>query len=223
MAEIAGQYPETIDGKPVRARYLAALKEFRLPYWDYYRPREQRATTFPGITAGNGKTVFPYDYYLPKIFTTPSITVRQTSDDKLVTLKDNPLYRYQFPDGAQGGFGTDDWASAQASDIYCRTYTVRHPRTRTDDVGDATDMNNILNARRMDNNRQIRDMIIGKASYESFASTAATSGPSGNLEGLHNQYHVYLGGSTNSPQEVSGWMSVIATAAFDPVFWIHHW
>ena len=43
-----------------------------------------------------------------------------------------------------------------------------------------------------------------------------TEGASGSLEGsIHGNYHNWIGGS--------GHMSHPSVAAFDPVFWFHHW
>lgn len=44
----------------------------------------------------------------------------------------------------------------------------------------------------------------------------------GSLEGLHNNYHVYVGGFSGDNSN-TGHMSCVPIAAFDPVFWIHHW
>ena len=48
----------------------------------------------------------------------------------------------------------------------------------------------------------------------------------GSLEGLHNNYHVYIGGFTGPRKSMKtriGHMTCVPIAAFDPVFWIHHW
>lgn len=39
--------------------------------------------------------------------------------------------------------------------------------------------------------------------------------PSGSIESFHGAYHVTIGGD--------GHMGSIASAAFDPIFWMHHW
>lgn len=44
----------------------------------------------------------------------------------------------------------------------------------------------------------------------------------GSVEGLHNNYHVYVGGFGGNDSN-TGHMSCVPVAAFDPVFWIHHW
>lgn len=38
----------------------------------------------------------------------------------------------------------------------------------------------------------------------------------GSIEGLHGNYHTIIGGS-------NGHMSHPSIAAFDPIFWFHHW
>lgn len=50
MINVADQY----DDANVKSEYEAAALEFRLPYWDYYRPRAG-AVEFPGIV-DNGTT-----------------------------------------------------------------------------------------------------------------------------------------------------------------------
>jgi tyrosinase len=42
-----------------------------------------------------------------------------------------------------------------------------------------------------------------------------TGDPSGSLEDLHNFYHGATGGQ--------GHMARVPVAAFDPIFWLHHW
>lgn len=44
----------------------------------------------------------------------------------------------------------------------------------------------------------------------------------GSIEGLHNNYHGYIGGFSGDDSN-TGHMSCVPIAAFDPVFWIHHW
>ncbi len=46
-------------------------------------------------------------------------------------------------------------------------------------------------------------------------------------ESLHDNMHVWCGGDKTSPDEANvrlmGHMSHVPLAAFDPIFWIHHW
>jgi tyrosinase len=60
----------------------------------------------------------------------------------------------------------------------------------------------------------IENRVYGN--YATFASSSQTPGPSGSLESIHGAYHFFIGG-------ISGHMSSVPIAAFDPVFWIHHW
>lgn len=55
--------------------------------------------------------------------------------------------------------------------------------------------------------------------------------PTGSIEGVHDNYHCYLGGSkvdpASDPKDPDlikiGHMMAVPIAAFDPVFWFHHW
>lgn len=55
--------------------------------------------------------------------------------------------------------------------------------------------------------------------YENFSTGSFQFGqPTQNypsLEGIHNNIHNFSGGS--------GYLGTPATAAFDPLFWVHHW
>ena len=46
-------------------------------------------------------------------------------------------------------------------------------------------------------------------------------------ESLHDNMHDWCGGGSTSPDEANvglmGHMSHVPLAAFDPIFWIHHW
>ena len=99
--EIADSYDEQYKG-----RYQKAALRFRLPFWDYYRPRGGEVK-FPGII-NNGLTSYPYDYSCPKVFTTEFIMIKRAPDDKLVPIK-NPLYDFSFPSG--GLLEKRDWDS----------------------------------------------------------------------------------------------------------------
>lgn len=215
MAEIATRY----EDDAVRENYLSAVKEFRLPYWDYFRPRRAEKVDQNSFRTGAG-----YSFNLPLIFTTQEIIVRQTPDNKLVKLSSNPLYRFMCPTKNDGGFDDTDWGHANGRKIYAKRCTVRNPVFRDDDEGDLPGMNNYINSAtfRQPNTISIRDRITSNQTYESFATTDETLGASGNLESLHNGYHGALGGGDYNAGYL-GWMGQPPTAAFDPVFWIHHW
>lgn len=216
MAEIAERYPE-----PARQRYLDAVKEFRLPYWDYFRPRREERTDSQDFRKGSG-----YNFNVPLIFTTAEIVVRLPSNDEKLVKYSNPLSRFMCPSKEDGGFNETDKEFASNDENRVRVFrcTVRNPRHKDDDEGNSVGMNAIMNGAQM---RQpytmfIRDRIIGNQRYESFATKDLTEDDSGNLESIHDQYHGNLAGG-NFGAGYNGWMGAVPTAAFDPVFWMHHW
>ena len=92
MVDIAQRYVDP----SVRAEYRDAVAQFRLPYWDYYRPRGG-PVTFPGIV-DKGTTSFPYDYSLPRIFTEKSVSARFPPNNELKSLRRNPFHFHPFDD-----------------------------------------------------------------------------------------------------------------------------
>lgn len=90
MVKIAGKYEE-----PHRKRYLDAAKVFRLPYLDYFRPRDGEVK-FPGVGRNPRQTSFPYNFRLPDILNEKKIALRLAPRDELVHDIDNPLYTFKF-------------------------------------------------------------------------------------------------------------------------------
>jgi tyrosinase len=103
VVDIAGRYDE-----PHKSKYLKAAQNFRLPFWDYFRPRAGEVT-FPGIIK-NGMTSYPYDYSCPKVFTAPEIMIRQYPKNNLVKSP-NPLSTFKFEKGTM----TEDWNKLKLS------------------------------------------------------------------------------------------------------------
>ena len=79
-----------------RPKYLAAAKAFRLPYWDYFRPRDVDAR-FPGIKLEGLRTRYDYDFRMPDVLNVRDVMVRMPPDDRL-SLRSNPLYSFKFTD-----------------------------------------------------------------------------------------------------------------------------
>lgn len=91
MLEIAARFP-----KP--KKYQEAAQHFRLPYWDYFRPRGWDCE-FPGVTQRGGTmTKASVDFDIPKIFTMDKVMVRTPAKDERFLMQ-NPLRCYTFPDG----------------------------------------------------------------------------------------------------------------------------
>lgn len=92
---------------PNSSNYRDAVAEFRLPYWDPYRPRGGRVT-FPGA---GGTTTFPYDFKLPQIMTLQSVMVLSKETDRGLTSIRNPLQSFVYP--RDGSFPREQWAWVQ--------------------------------------------------------------------------------------------------------------
>lgn len=89
-------------------KYHAAAKQFRLPYWDWIKPRQERTTEFPGQGQGGNDTVsFPYSFDMPLACQKEQLRVYQPGDEtKLVSIA-NPLLTYHFP--KKNSVTTADW------------------------------------------------------------------------------------------------------------------
>ncbi|KXJ86569.1 hypothetical protein Micbo1qcDRAFT_208983 [Microdochium bolleyi] len=235
VANVAERFSRSPDvSAEDKQRYTAAARHFRLPYWDYYRPRGYEVT-FLGVTDGSSTTA-PYDYHAPQIFTLPEVMVRRLPDNELINMP-NPFYRFDFKteEAKKIAWNTSglDMTMAHVED-----YTVRYGKSGE---SDAKAMNVVLNKIREDEMRASLVMIEDKA-YQDFQAIS-TSGvdvgqdwkfkgfqeilrkSTGSLEGLHNDYHVFVGGfvgKRNDRTSNSGHMTCVPVAAFDPVFWIHH-
>ncbi|KAL1639607.1 hypothetical protein SLS58_007807 [Diplodia intermedia] len=223
MEQLAAQFDDP--------KYRIAAKKFRLPYWDYFHPREQKTTVFPGIGPG-GKTSFPYDFRLPSVLKEPQLMVyrpktQEPNDETYAVPMDNPLKTFVFP--TKGSIPPSEWALMEATEAagkapgtsftVAQTHTVRHARPGSNAVDDFAALDLVLNRDREAELRIMLDLIESApyADYRNFATSALSDAPnatSGSLEDLHGSYHVNVGGA--------GHMSRVPVAAFDPVFWLHH-
>ncbi|EGP85593.1 uncharacterized protein MYCGRDRAFT_94308 [Zymoseptoria tritici IPO323] len=189
-------------------KYHAAAKQFRLPYWDWIKPRQERTTEFPGQGQGGNDTVsFPYSFDMPLACQKEQLRVYQPGDEtKLVSIA-NPLLTYHFP-------------KKNSENLY-RQRTVRDPPPGKPNTDGFQSVNNSLNMMR-ESSVELALSLMASPSYDkylNFASGAAQDEqgaevPSGSLEDLHNTYHGLLGGQ--------GHMGRVPVAAFDPIFWLHH-
>lgn len=221
MIEIAESYTKTTD----RERYLKAAKDFRLPYFDYFRPRGGRVT-FPGVTQGT-RTSFAFDFRLPDIFNVKKVTVITAPDSKVDDQFDNPLYTYKFSQ-TNGQLPRRD--QDRIRNDYSITQTVRHPARLSSDTHDLQALSDSLNSGREGRSTFVTKLLnsrpyanvstVASDSLEPGDLTASPEGVTyGNLEGIHGNYHVIMGGSAR----IRGHLSDPRIASFDPVFWFHHW
>jgi tyrosinase len=217
MQNIAASYTD-----PARkAVYQEAVKKFRLPYIDYHRARNYDAV-FPGVVDPNqGSTSYPYDFSLPQVLTLENITVKDFPGDTVRTIP-NPLAHYKFPNGS---VSENEWSvSGISPNADMKTRTIRYPANRFSRWDPLTAVSAAMNEVREESIRLSLLFIENGAysNYETYATNGTTARDqfdgqtaSGSLESVHGNYHVFIGGS--------GHMSSVPTAAFDPIFWLHHW
>ena len=94
----------------LQPRYQAAARAFRLPYWDYFRPRDVDAR-FPGIKLEGLRTSYEYDFRMPDILNVKDVMIRMPPDDHL-KIQSNPLYSFKFSERLNLD---KDWARARLS------------------------------------------------------------------------------------------------------------
>ncbi|OBS26116.1 hypothetical protein FPOA_00059 [Fusarium poae] len=219
VANVAKRFSESNIPSGQKTKYLAAAQQFRLPYWDYFRPRGSKVT-FPGVTnPKHGTTTAPYDWSAPQIFTLPEVMVRRLPDNKLVPMP-NPFFQYQF-NSEQFQYLTREGYPATLANI---KKTIRYGGS---DEAATEAMNIQLNSVREGRVGICLSLIEDQVyrNFRMFSTNAVDNNteeqpaekleqPSGSIEDLHNNYHGTIGGE--------GHMSKIKTAAFDPIFWIHH-
>ncbi|KAI9656603.1 MAG: hypothetical protein M1821_004810 [Bathelium mastoideum] len=223
MVKIAGTFNDSKD-------HLDAAQKFRLPYWDYYRPRDY-AVNFPGVIREK-QTSFPYEFNIPQIFKLEKVVVLTAPQMRRET-RSNPLCSFWFP--FEGGLDNKrDWILAEG---YSKGHTVRHPlkfskkerqinpNLRKDNLfqGDNQKLQDTLNEHRACLLGRMKYMLLDKnatggyAKYRYFATKKWYPGsPSkGSLQSFHDSMHNHIGDN--------GHMGDTSVAAFDPVFWMHHW
>ncbi|KAI9719091.1 MAG: hypothetical protein M1812_003721 [Candelaria pacifica] len=218
MLEIAKRFKDS-------KTHIEAAEEFRLPYWDYFRPRAGGAE-FPGVTdPSRGITQFSYDFRIPFIFELETVMVyRPEDEDNLVETK-NPLYSFDYP--RVGGLTFSDWKALitdDRTDFVMRASKVRTVRRATtkgialnNQTSDYVELNSILSTKRESGCDLLLNMFLLDAykDWKHFSYAGRTNPEAhGSVESLHNAYHGLLGGE--------GHMSRVPVAAFDPVFWMHH-
>ncbi|KAF5987868.1 Tyrosinase [Fusarium coicis] len=220
VANVAKRFSESNIPDEEKKKYLDAAKKFRIPYWDYYRPRSYTKPIFPGVAKPeDGTTTGPLDFGAPQIFTVSKVMVRRLPDNKLIPMA-NPFLQFTFSLEQYTKIAGDAGFPEQFTDI---KETIRHGGS---DEKATASMNAKLNRIREDEIRICLALIQDEV-YRNFKtfSTNAVLKPnenlratldwaSGSLEDFHNKYHGYIGGN--------GHMSFRETAAFDPIFWMHH-
>lgn len=191
---IANAWPTT-GNSVTRAQMQTAASTLRLPYWDW-----------AAIPANGGPD-------LPPSITDKSISINTQTGQKTII---NPLFRHDFTDAS----------GLVYSPFINWKVTLRYPSST---AANAVSQNqNAISA--FDNIRaslqdQVYQLFATCANYLHFSNGAAGSSTtqcSNSLEGIHNTIHTTSGGGPSSTVNAGGHMYYLATAAFDPVFWLHH-
>lgn len=205
--------------------HVEAVKKFRLPFWDYFRPRGGNIR-FPGVRdPESGTTGYGWDFSIPYILEVERVMVFKPSTGKDPPEKefqlqeiDNPLYKFTFPKAE--GISKKDWDSV---DTFrgSRSFTERQDN-RLVGKSDHRQLNTVLAQRRESQVEALLNFFnpaLAYNEYMNFSTSAWGEGAevNGSVESLHDDYHGNCGGGRG------GHMSHVPAAAFDPVFWLHHW
>lgn len=205
-------------------KYVQAVRDFRLPFWDYLRPRGGN-TRFPGVKdVKYGTTGYGWDFSIPYILEVEKVMVYmpfdkdnpERSENELQEM-DNPLFKFAFP--KSDGISDTEWKALhfQASELF----TVRQARNKSNH----RQLNTVLAQRREAEVETLLNLLYlpKYKDYATFSNKAVRKNKEGefqptvfgSVESLHDDYHGHCGGD--------GHMGRVPVAAFDPVFWLHHW
>ncbi|KAF5558860.1 tyrosinase precursor (monophenol monooxygenase) [Fusarium phyllophilum] len=225
VANVAKRFSESNIPDEQKKKYLAAAQQFRLPYWDYFRPRAYTKTTFPGVTnPKDGTTTAPYDWSAPQIFTLPEVMVRRLPDNELIPMA-NPFFQFEFSSDQLNKIKADRDPSRKIREQF--ETILKTIRWGGSNAKAMARMNEELNGDRESRVRVCLALIEDEVyrNFRTFSTNAVfpkpneppkatLERPSGSIEDFHGAYHVTIGGN--------GHMGSIPTAAFDPIFWMHH-
>ena len=191
---IANAWP-TSGASATRAQMQAAASTLRLPYWDW-----------AAIPANGGPD-------LPPSITNAQVTINGQNGQQTIN---NPLFRHDFTDPS--GLVYSPFINWQR--------TLRYPSsTAANAVSNNNNAINAFNNIRKSLQDQVYQLFTTCNDYLHFSNDAAGSSTtqcSNSLEGIHNTIHTTSGGGPTSSVNSGGHMYYLATAAFDPVFWLHH-
>ncbi len=106
--------------------------------------------------------------------------------------------------------------------------THRYPQDGSPDtLSQDSLVTNAINAQSRTIRSQVRYIMGSIPDYGPFSNQKWIPNQPGSyasLEDIHDNIHVLVGGPGPSNQSApQGNMSVVPYAAFDPVFWLHHW
>nr|OQO26612.1 hypothetical protein B0A51_06674 [Rachicladosporium sp. CCFEE 5018] len=178
-----------------QAEMQGAFSTMRFPYWDW---------------AAQPKPGYPN---LPQIVSNKYVTVNDVNGNSITII--NPLFRHDFTDTSQLVYSPFvNWA-----------VTLRYPNSNAN-TASSTQQSSIdaFNNIRASLQDQVYQLFSTCTDYLHFSNDDAGSSStscSNSLEAIHNTIHTTAGGPGSSTVS-AGHMTYLATAAFDPLFWLHH-
>ncbi|KAF4456902.1 tyrosinase precursor [Fusarium austroafricanum] len=218
-----------------RDKYLAAAKEFRMPFWDWARPG---LPVFPE-EATNSDTA---DVVIPQSLMKEYPDLKRGADG-FVKIP-NPLFSYKFQSSAGQDFKIENLKSTTRYQSVGVTTERSAGQQKIDILRGITPYTREVN-RELPVEGNLRERVVYLLkSYEVFDQVShnqwdptrkprldrtgrpsRTSGQGfGSIEDIHNTLHVLVGGQGrddfNRPR--TGHMSQVPISAFDPIFWLHH-
>ncbi|KAM7200214.1 tyrosinase [Naviculisporaceae sp. PSN 640] len=167
VQEVASQFP----AGELRAKYVAAAKDFRAPYWDWAIPPPSDAEAFPTF------------------FSSPQISVIDT-DGNTKTVS-NPLHRYTFhPLNPSPGDFDEYWSRWN--------YTIRYPSDA--EFGQSRDqfISPRVAEQQATLRSDVGLLLLSYKNFDAFTYNGfnpdTSPGEYGSLENVHNVIHDLVGG-----------------------------
>lgn len=209
--KIASRYP-----RHLKKAYLSAADKLRWPYWDWARSSNRIVPGFLmssklTVTGSSGKLVSVVNPFASYKFQ------KHTAPDVLMT--DAPPAYSSWPYTVKKDYVTVRWPVVPSN---VSSYKISEGPYVTNDTAFKTTL--IFNKPYgVSFAQSVRDLMSTKE-WECFATPSASPNCTFlSIEGIHNLIHLYTGGHLPKPNNtITGFMSVLETAAFDPIFYLHH-
>lgn len=179
---------------PDQAEWRKAADDLRLPFWDW------ALHPLP-----------PKQFYDHKQYAQVTITLADGSKKPV----NNPMLGYRFQSGH--GPAPPNNRDPTYNTLSKLPWTIRHP-TRPIGPNSTTDIasfESVLTREFEDTRPDTATLLLEVTDWFGFSTQAAGQGAwTRSLEAIHNTLHVKIG--------FSGHMNYVPYAAFDPIFWMHH-
>ena len=191
---IANAWP-TSGNSVSKATMQTAAKNLRMPYWDWAAQPPSGTHSLPGVVSSN------------------IITINGPNGQE--TIK-NPLFKYSF---------------TNPSKLYYSPFvkwptTLRYPTsdaaTATSNEGSCVTAFDNIRASLQDQVYQLFSTCTDYLHFSNDDAGSSSTSCSNSLEGIHNTIHTTAGGVPSTTVKTVGHMYYLSTAAFDPLFWLHH-